>query len=66
METRNLEAVLLWKLCPICTLGIVRETDDKVFMCNHSQCGAVFDFSAIPDMMIAMLLQREQNTPPGQ
>jgi ribosomal protein L37AE/L43A len=66
MAARDLEAVLLWKLCPSCTLGTVRETNDKVFRCNDSHCGAVFDFSAISDTMIAMLLQKEQNTPPGQ
>ena len=66
MDIRNLESVVLWKLCPTCTLGMVRETNDKVFTCNHSHCGAVFDFSALSDSMIAMLLQKEQKKLPGQ
>ena len=38
MDSRDLEAILLWKLCPACILGMVREIDDKVFICDHSQC----------------------------
>lgn len=60
MDIGNLESVVLWKLCPTCTLGMVRETRDKVFTCTHSHCGAVFDFSSLSDTMIAMLLQKKQ------
>ena len=58
MDIGNLESVVLWKLCPTCSLGMVRETKDKVFTCNHSHCGAVFDFSALSETTIAMLLQK--------
>lgn len=65
MDIRNLESVVLWKLCPTCTLGMVRETRDMVFTWNHSHCGAVFDFSALSDTTIAMLLQKGRKLPPG-
>lgn len=65
MDIRSLESVVLWKLCPTCTLGMVRETSEKVFSCNHSHCGAVFDFSALSDSMIVTLLQNEQTKLPG-
>ena len=66
MDIRNLESVVLWKLCPACTLGMVHETKDKVFTCNHSHCGAVFDFFALSDTMIATLLQRQQMMSSGE
>jgi ribosomal protein L37AE/L43A len=59
MDIKKLESVVVWKLCPNCSLGMVRETRDKVFVCSHSHCGAVFDFSSLSDTMIAMLLQKE-------
>lgn len=66
MDIGNLKSVILWKLCPTCTLGMVRETKDKVFTCSHSHCGAVFDFSVLSDTMIEMLLQREGETAAGK
>jgi hypothetical protein len=67
MDIRKLESVVVFKLCPTCSIGMVRETSDKVFTCFHSHCGAVFDFSSLSDTMIAMLLQKEHwRTPTKQ
>jgi Zn-finger nucleic acid-binding protein len=68
MDVKTVESVVLWKLCPTCTVGMVHEAREKVFICNHSGCGAVFDLSALSDATISMLLQKERKTPgvPGQ
>jgi hypothetical protein len=65
MDVKALESVVLWKLCPTCTIGMVREVHDRVFICNHSHCGAVFDYSTLSDSTISMLLQKERKSPEG-
>ncbi len=58
MDIGKLEAVIVQKICPTCALGMMRETENKVYRCSHSKCGAVFDFSPLTDGMIDMLLQK--------
>ncbi len=63
MDISKLEAVIVGKVCPSCALGMVRETGCRVYTCNHSKCGAVFDFSPLTDGMIKMLLQKDKGSP---
>ncbi len=63
MDLKKLEAVVVTKICPACALGMVRETESRVYRCNYSQCGAVFDFSPLTDGMITMLLQKDGKQP---
>ena len=61
MDIRKIEAVVNRRICPKCELGMVRETEDRVYQCDHSQCGEVYDFSLLPEKMINMLLDQEQD-----
>ncbi len=59
VDIKQLEAVVVWKLCPKCAIGLVHETGKRVYRCDHARCAAVFDYSPFSDSMIDGLLQRK-------
>ena len=63
VDIKHLEAVVVWKLCPKCAVGLVHETGKKVYRCDHASCAAVFDYSPFSDNMIDGLLQKKERYP---
>ena len=57
MDLNKLDSIIHKKLCPKCNLGMVRETAARVYTCDHSKCGKVYDFSCITDGMLRLLLE---------
>ena len=60
MDIGKIEAIIRSRVCPKCELGMVRETADRLYRCDHSQCGEVYDFSLLSEKMIGILLERKQ------
>ncbi len=60
MDLNRLEMIVVKKQCPKCDLGMVRETAARIYKCDRSQCGEIFDFSLLSDAMIDMLLDRKK------
>lgn len=60
MDIGKLDSIILRRLCPKCNLGRTRETVARVYVCDHSQCGEVFDFSVLTDSMLQLLLDTEK------
>jgi len=56
MDLKKIEAIIKRKVCPKCELGMVRETEVRVYRCDHSQCGEVYDFSLLSEKMLDLLL----------
>jgi len=59
MDIRKIEAIISCKVCPKCELGMVRETKRRMYRCDYSQCGEVYDFSLLSEKMITMLLEHK-------
>jgi len=60
MDLKKIEAIVKRKVCPKCELGMVRETEDRLYRCDHSRCGEVYDLSLLTETMIVMLLNQDR------
>ncbi len=62
MDLSKLDSIIHKKVCPKCNLGMVRETATRVYTCDHSKCGTVYDFSCLTDGMLRLLLESKKGT----
>jgi len=60
MDIRKIDAVVNHKVCPKCERGLVRETEKRMYRCDYSHCGEVYDFSLLSEKMIGLLLGQER------
>jgi ribosomal protein L37AE/L43A len=58
MDLKKLETIIHVKSCPHCNIGIIKRTEERVYICDHPNCGAVYDFSSLSESMIRALLER--------
>lgn len=58
MDLKKLETIVHVKCCPHCNIGAVKETAKRVYTCDYSKCGEVYDFSFLSESMLRELLDR--------
>lgn len=60
MDLKKLETIVHVKCCPQCNVGMIKETAKRVYTCDYSKCGEVYDFSSLSESMIRALLDRHE------
>lgn len=55
MNHEKLKQIVLYKVCPTCSLGMVRDTGGRIYECMNSHCRAVFDCSYVHEDEIRKL-----------
>ena len=60
MDINHIKMVIGRKMCPSCGLGTIRKLNGNKYMCDYTKCNAVFDYSALSEPAIKMLLSDDK------